>query len=58
MWVDRILKVPEQGHWYAVVKVDEEGETELITYLRNSWITELIKIEGRYEDPPHNNQGK
>lgn len=42
MWVDHTIKVPDDGHWYAVVRVDEAGNTELVTYLSTVTDADII----------------
>lgn len=33
MWVDHSLKCPNEGEWLAVIRVTDDGETELMTHL-------------------------
>lgn len=35
MWTDVSLKCPDEGEWLAVVRVNDGGETELVSYLNH-----------------------
>lgn len=42
MWVDHIVKAPDTGHWYAVVRVDADGNVETMTYLSTATDAEIV----------------